>query len=473
MVTKVFISYRRDDSAGHAGRVHDRLEREFGRDLLFMDVDAIPLGADFVEVLSDEVAKCDVLLAIIGPGWLDAEDEFGNRRLENAHDFVRVEIGTALTRGIPVIPILLEGTRVPRADQLPDDLKGLVRRNGLDVRHGSFHNDMDKLVRGLRGDAGRSSQPVPATVRVPSDEDRYRAEGRILVDAPIVDSQTGNWFLPGDGNRAFFKDYEDGPEMVVVPSGNFVMGSPASEERWSEYDRSEEPQHKAAFAQPFAIGRHAVTRGQFAAFVNNTGHKTEGGAYGWSGSEWKNDPKASWRNPGFAQDDGHPVVSVNWDDASAYASWLSKRTGQTYRLLSEAEWEYAARAGTTTPFWWGSSITTMQANYDGNYTYGGGAKGEYRQRTVPVDDFERNPWGLYQVHGNVWELCEDVWHDNYNGAPTDGSAWLKGGDASRRVVRGGSWYIYPQNLRSAFRGRNTTTNRSYTQGFRLARTLNP
>ena len=120
MAGKVFISYRRDDSAGHAGRVHDRLQREFGRDLLFMDVDSIPLGTNFVKVLGEEVAKCDALLAMIGPGWLDARDENGNRRLENPDDFVRIEIGTALKRGIPVIPILLEGTRVPKADQLPD-----------------------------------------------------------------------------------------------------------------------------------------------------------------------------------------------------------------------------------------------------------------------------------------------------------------------------------------------------------------
>jgi hypothetical protein len=144
-----FISYRRDDSAGHAGRVHDRLEREFGRDLLFMDVDAIPLGADFVEVLSTEVAKCDVLLAIIGPSWLDACDEDGNRRLESEHDFVRIEIAAALKRSIPVIPILLEGTRMPKADRLPEEIKPLTRRNALDVRHASFHADMDKLIRGL------------------------------------------------------------------------------------------------------------------------------------------------------------------------------------------------------------------------------------------------------------------------------------------------------------------------------------
>jgi hypothetical protein len=151
MATKVFISYRRDDSAGHAGRVHDRLEREFGRDLLFMDVDGVPLGVNFVKVLSDEVAKCDVLLAVIGPNWLNARDEDGNRRLDNPHDFVRIEIGAALQRNILVIPILLDGAKVPKANQLPKDLEELSIRNGLDVRHASFHNDIDRLVRSLKG----------------------------------------------------------------------------------------------------------------------------------------------------------------------------------------------------------------------------------------------------------------------------------------------------------------------------------
>jgi TIR domain len=161
MALKLFISYRRDDAAGHAGRVHDRLQREFGRDLLFMDVDSIPLGTNFVKVLGEEVAKCDALLAIIGPGWLDARDEKGSRRLENPDDFVRIEIGTALKRGIRVIPVLLGGTRIPKADQLPDDLKELALRNGLDVRHASFPGDMERLIRGLTG-AQSPQQAAPA-----------------------------------------------------------------------------------------------------------------------------------------------------------------------------------------------------------------------------------------------------------------------------------------------------------------------
>ena len=152
MAAKVFISYRRADSAGYSGRVMDRLDRELGRDLVFMDVDAIPLGTNFSKVLHEEVAKCGVLLAVIGPNWLDARDERGNRRLDNPNDFVRIEIAAALQRSIPVIPILLDGARIPKADELPEDLKELALRNGMEVRHASFQDDMNRLIRGLKED---------------------------------------------------------------------------------------------------------------------------------------------------------------------------------------------------------------------------------------------------------------------------------------------------------------------------------
>jgi formylglycine-generating enzyme required for sulfatase activity len=333
MAAKIFISYRRDDSAGHAGRVHDRLEREFGRDLLFMDVDAIPLGVNFVKVLEEQVAKCDVLLAIIGPGWLDARDDDGKRRLDNPHDYIRIEIAAALKREIPVIPILLEGVRLPKAPQLPNNLKDLVLRNGLDVRHASFHSDMDRLVRGLRG----------------RDSAQQSTEGRVKFDARIVHGAPEGWFLPGNGKVEWFQDHEYGPEMVVVPAGSFVMGSPEGEpQRMKDV---ESPQHNVTIAKPFGIARCAVTRGQFTAFVNSAGHKTKSGAVVWKGGEWKEDPKASWRDPGFAQDDDHPVVCVSWNDAKAYVAWISSQTHCDYRLPTEAEWEYCCRAGSASPFW--------------------------------------------------------------------------------------------------------------------------
>jgi protein-tyrosine-phosphatase len=150
MATKVFISYRRQDAAGHAGRVRDRLATEFGANLLFMDVDGIPAGVNFVKALHKELAKCGVLLAVIGPDWLKVRDKDGKRRLENPNDFVRVEIAAALQRNIPVIPILLDGVKVPKENQLPEDLQELSTRNGFDVRHASFHHDMDRLVQSLK-----------------------------------------------------------------------------------------------------------------------------------------------------------------------------------------------------------------------------------------------------------------------------------------------------------------------------------
>jgi TIR domain len=149
-MTKVFLCYRREDSGGYAGRIQDQLAQALGSDVLFMDVDAIPLGVNFVRVLHDEVAKCDVLLAVIGRNWLDARDEDGNRRLENPNDFVRVEIGAALQRNIPVVPILLDGARIPDVRQLPKELGELSFRNGIDVRLASFHNDVSRLIRGLK-----------------------------------------------------------------------------------------------------------------------------------------------------------------------------------------------------------------------------------------------------------------------------------------------------------------------------------
>src|SRR5262245_4749574 len=151
MAAKVFISYRRDDSAGYAGRVRDRLERALGRNLLCMDVDGIPLGTNLSKVLHEEVARCDVPLAMVGPNWPDARDEHGNGRLHDANDFVRVEIAAALQRNIPLIPVLLEGARIPKATELPEDLKELALRNGMEIRHASFQDDMNRLIRGLRG----------------------------------------------------------------------------------------------------------------------------------------------------------------------------------------------------------------------------------------------------------------------------------------------------------------------------------
>jgi formylglycine-generating enzyme required for sulfatase activity len=246
-----------------------------------------------------------------------------------------------------------------------------------------------------------------------------------------------------------FKECDKCPEMVVVPAGSFTMGSPTTE---SDRFDNEGPQHLVTIGKPFAVGRFAVTFEEWDACV------ADGGCNGY-----KPDDKGWGRGR-------QPVINVSWADVKTYVAWLSRKTGKTYRLLSEAEREYVTRAGTTTPFWWGASISTSQANYDGNYTYGGGSKGEYRKQTLPVDSFQPNPFGLYQVHGNVYDWVEDCYNDSYVGAPKDALAWLSG-DCSRRILRGGSWFIYAKELRAARRGGTPSDTRDIYFGFRLGRTL--
>jgi formylglycine-generating enzyme required for sulfatase activity len=246
-----------------------------------------------------------------------------------------------------------------------------------------------------------------------------------------------------------FKECDKCPEIVVVPAGSFTMGSPANE---AERVSDEGPQHSVTMAKPFAVGRFAVAFDEWDACV------ADGGCDG------DMPPDAGW---------GHgrqPVINILWVRAKAYVAWLSRKTGKPYRLLSEAEREYVTRAGTTTPFWWGASISASQANYDGTKTYGGGSTGEYRQKTLPIDKFQPNAFGLFQVHGNIYEWVEDCWNDSYAGAPSDGSAWTFG-DCSRRVVRGGSWVSAAGYLRSAKRYWSSPSIRSSIGGFRVARTL--
>ncbi|HRX71872.1 MAG: SUMF1/EgtB/PvdO family nonheme iron enzyme [Gammaproteobacteria bacterium] len=215
-----------------------------------------------------------------------------------------------------------------------------------------------------------------------------------------------------------------GPVMAVIPAGRFLMGSPEGElER-----RDEERQHEVEVA-PFALGKYTVTLDEYDRFAHAKGRALPADQ-GWGRGR-------------------RPVINVNWLDAVAYADWLSEQTGQTYRLPTEAEWEYACRAGTTTPFCFGTTIGTEQANYDGNYIYGGGRTGMYRQKTVEVGQFPANAWGLYEMHGNVWEWTGSEYDEKYGGAELRGVSDRDSGGP--RVLRGGSWGIGPLWLRSAAR----------------------
>ncbi|NEP57626.1 MAG: formylglycine-generating enzyme family protein [Symploca sp. SIO2G7] len=223
-------------------------------------------------------------------------------------------------------------------------------------------------------------------------------------------------------------------DMVAIPGGTFFMGSPETEEGHSN---DESPQHEVTL-KSFFMGKYPVTQAQWQAVA----------ALPQVNTELK-------PNPSNFQGASRPVERVSWYDAVEFCARLSLQTGRQYRLPSEAEWEYACRAGTTTPFHFGETIITDLANYDGNSTYGNGVKGEYRGETTSVGSFGvANAFGLYDMHGNVLEWCADYWHDNYKGAPTDGSAWVDEDNENNnrsRLLRGGSWLLYPAYCRSAFR----------------------
>ncbi len=501
-----------------------------------------------------------MLLVVIGKAWL-------TDRLQNPDDFVRLEIESALKRGIPVVPVFLEGvTGPPPRDQLPQSLQPLIRRNGSQVGHDPrFHADMGRLVKGLQDyfqQPSRPIQPPPAPPPVRSTQTVLggnASEGNDATGPVFVGSMTGNTpnindsgttapardatpaqaplprdvlALKADAQNAELEGDLDlaeqlwlrvlavssadanavaalkriaikqanlptsGPnpgqpsvdsrqslprfsvevvtvnpqgqildrreasapyqtvdlgqgvtlEMVLVPEGTFTMGSPNSEPNRSS---DEGPQHQVTVAE-FWMGKYPITQAQWRAVAAMPQVKID------------LDP-----NPSYFKGDNRPVERVSWNDAVEFCDRLSKKLGQPYTLPSEAQWEYACRAGTTTPFHFGETITPDLANYNGEYAFASGPKGVFRQETTEVGSFPPNSFGLYDMHGNVWEWCLDHWHGNYNGAPADGSAWVTGGDSGLRMLRGGSWFSNPRDCRCAYRDYYFPDNRGDGYGFRV------
>ncbi len=282
---------------------------------------------------------------------------------------------------------------------------------------------------------------------------------------------------PAESGRSF-RDQSWAPELVMIPAGRFMMGSTEEEttreKRAPEPAGFERPLHEVVFSKPFAIGKYDVTVAEFDRFVKATDRQSvlEGCTVDDHG-KWGMQTNRSYRDPLFAQTDQHPAVCVTWNDAAAYAAWLTKETGHRYRLVREEEWEYAARAGTTTARWWGDSTTDLcryangadrsfdrdnpgdaQANLTCDDGYGG---------TNPGKHFPANPFGLHDMLGNAWQWTGECFRERYD-APLPDEAQCK-----RRVIRGGSWHNYPNVLRSANRFWLAPTNRSSSIGFRVAR----
>lgn len=279
-----------------------------------------------------------------------------------------------------------------------------------------------------------------------------------------------------------FKECPGCPEMVVLPAGTFTMGAPQSEASRDD----EGPQHPVTIERPFAIGVAAVTRGEYGMFVRETHARTGDGCYvlAAGGGDAEKRADASWLDPGMNQTDRDPVVCVSWEDAMAYVVWINgkvtsrAREEGPYRLPTEAEWEYAAHAGTTTRYWWGDSAGSVCRYANGADLAAQRANPEWTAAecddgyvsTSPSGTFVANGFGLYDMAGNVSQWIEDCYHDDYAGAPDDGSAWTSGA-CDRRVVRGGSWHSAPGDLRVARRGGFPSDLRSDAVGFRVVRTV--
>jgi formylglycine-generating enzyme required for sulfatase activity len=351
-----------------------------------------------------------------------------------------------------------------KRERLEADAARTARREALREQLAARRAEEVAKTRQAQDAAQRKALQAKAAAAYLAEQERARSQPA-AQEAPAAAPEPAAPAAAPDLLRDRFLDGAGaGPELVVLRAGRFQMGSPEHERKIAmacgaqkNWLARETPQHWVGIARPFAMGRYPVTVGEWRAFVEATG--------------WQPDGEVDWAAPGFAQTDRHPVVGVTWGDARQYLHWLGERTGQRYRLPSEAEWEYACRAGTKTAFSFGDTIDTGRANYDGNFTWNGGQRGEYRRGTTPVDRFAPNPWGLHDMHGNVWEWVQDVMHDSYEGAPLDGSAWEEGGARARRILRGGSWLYNPRYLRSALRNGFSAVMSNDIVGFRVVREL--
>jgi len=330
-----------------------------------------------------------------------------------------------------------------QASNLP--ATGFLDRKQLD----GLNADADLLLAMLEASRtvqGGASRSPPPDGRPPSAGGVQSAVGRFAAE-------------PGSALR----DCEHCPELMVVPAGSFQMGSPAGEAGRAD---DEGPQHLVRIERPFAIGRFEVTLGQFARFVEATGRQPAARCYTLEDGAWNMRTGRSWDDPGFAVKDDQPATCVSWHDARAYVDWLSDQTAQAYRLPSEAEWEYAARAGARTAYHVGGSISSQQANFNA------AGAGRFHGQPIAAGSYPPNAFGLFDVHGNVWEWVADCYSPSYREAAADGAPSLAG-DCDRRVMRGGSWGNRADDLRLAKRARLGAGYNYAIVGFRVARSIEP
>jgi len=440
-----FWSYTSSDDKSSRGRLSqlrrllaDELQLLIGRNQqvhVWQDVAAIPHGTDWLKEIHKALDQTSFFIPIVTPAFLESEMccqevlRFHQRQQDLGRDdlifpFHYIDIADIQDHEVhdPAVLALLKSRQ--RIDFSP-------------LRHRSPESEdvatsLNVLAKAIRAALRRIV--VPDAVKVGGV---IRDSGAIALGA-TAPAATPRLPVPGTVMRE-----GAGPEMVLIPPGRFLMGVPEAESRregTKDWDDDARPQHMVTVGRSFWLGKYPVMRGEYAVFATATGRDAE-----------------PWASPGFLQDDRHPAVNVSHDDATAYVTWLSEQTGQTYRLPSEAEWEYAARAGETTARYWGEA-----AGNPGEHAHFGSRSG-----TCPAGSFRPNAYGLHDMLGNVWEWMDDTWHDGYKGAPSDGSAWL--GGAADRVVRGGSWLGDARTVRAACRSQLVPASRGDIFGFRCAR----
>jgi formylglycine-generating enzyme required for sulfatase activity len=436
---RIFISYRRQDSISVAIRIRERLCDHFGDDAVFMDIDSMPFGVDFREHIDTAVGQCDVVLAVIGPKWVGESD--AHRRIDEPRDLVRIELESALNRNLLLIPILVDRVPMPGEADLPPSLARLAYRNAIDVDQGrDFRLHVERLIRGIEF----HFQNSPRASEKPS--------GETTSPGPMPE--------PSSPPPAKELTNSVGMTLVRIEPGSFLMGSsknqfdqlmrmsPDVDREWFD---AEQPQHAVKITQPFYLGIHPVTQGQYQAVV---------------GSNFSH----------FKGSDRLPVESISWIDAVASCNKLSEREkqppfyqfngaqvavlgGNGYRLPTEAEWEYACRAGSSTLYPFGDDTAAL-----GDFAW---YSENADSKTHAVGEKKPNGWGLHDMLGNVWEWCWDVFDAKYYASsPSNDPAGAAG--ASHRVYRGGGWGNDPASCRSAIRRRIVPWYRDIYLGFRVA-----
>jgi formylglycine-generating enzyme required for sulfatase activity len=476
----IFISYRREESGWSARSLYDRLIAHFAPEQIFMDIDGIPLGVDFVKTIEKRVSECDMLIAVIGKDWLTFKDEQGVRRLDNPEDFVRMEIATALKREIRIIPVLVDGALMPRSTDLPDDLKPLVRRNALQVSNAGFNDDYRRLEAAIEQVLGpMAPRPVPPPASPPSGF------------APAPPKFSGKRKLPPLSRvmtlLALVIALAVGAAIYLgAPPARTLLEKATKDHPWENSLGMKFVPVAGAQVLLFSIWDTRVQ--DFEKFVKNRGYDATGGMYSISKNGWKQQG-ATWKDPGFSQGSTHPVVGVSWNDAEEFCKWLTtseRKTGdlpgdREYRLPKDEEWSAAVglknEVGRTPEEKSGGKIELYPWDVPhkrdkswpppagaGNYAGEEAKIGDWPSgwsviegyndgypRTSPVESFSANQFGLYDMGGNVWQWCED----SYNAQMND------------RALRGASWDVYSsESPRASYRHHRPPAYRVDHIGFR-------